>query len=234
MSSILKALKKLEEEKSFQKSGKEINISQEILKPQAEHSNSVRWLWLPGSVALALIMILATALFRSSSSKKETRIQPQVLISPGLPSLAPPPAPPALRSLSDDRKNIGKPPSSTVKTLNQEPPKPLAERSRVRSSIKTELPNTPAVYIELPKTDFKANTPPPSQLPKSFDSSLTLSGIAWNKDSSDRLAIINGQPTATGASVDGAVVEEILPDKVRMNLSGRTFELFLGRQQKTN
>jgi hypothetical protein len=68
----------------------------------------------------------------------------------------------------------------------------------------------------------------------SNDSTLTLSGIAWNKDSSDRLAIINGQPAATGAVVNGAVVEEILQDKVRMNLSGRTFELFLGSHTKTN
>jgi general secretion pathway protein B len=58
---------------------------------------------------------------------------------------------------------------------------------------------------------------------------LALTGIAWNKDSADRLAIINGQAIGTGATVGGATVEEILPDRVRLSSRGKSFELLLGK-----
>jgi general secretion pathway protein B len=70
--------------------------------------------------------------------------------------------------------------------------------------------------------------------PEQAETSLTLSGIAWNKDSADRLAIINGQPTVTGAIVSGVVVEEIMPDRVKVNSAGRSFEIFLGKPAKPN
>jgi len=76
--------------------------------------------------------------------------------------------------------------------------------------------------------------PLPPRAPEQTDTSLTLSGIAWNKDSSDRLAIINGQPTATGAIVNGVVVEEIMPDRVKVNSAGRSFEIFLGKPANSN
>jgi len=94
----------------------------------------------------------------------------------------------------------------------------------------------PASHAPVP-APLQAETgrkPLPSRAPEQTDTSLTLSGIAWNKDSADRLAIINGQPTATGAIVSGVVVEEIMPDRVKVNSGGRSFEIFLGKPAKSN
>jgi general secretion pathway protein B len=76
--------------------------------------------------------------------------------------------------------------------------------------------------------------PPKTQpaQPAAIDTPLTLSGIAWNKDSADRLAIINGQAIATGATVNGLVVEEILQDRVRLSNRRKSFELQLGKTIK--
>jgi general secretion pathway protein B len=63
---------------------------------------------------------------------------------------------------------------------------------------------------------------------------FAVSGIAWNKDSADRLAIVNGQPLTTGSAIAGALVEEILPDRVRFSQEGKTFEVHLGNAGKTH
>jgi general secretion pathway protein B len=86
---------------------------------------------------------------------------------------------------------------------------------------------------ETPPAESGRKQPLP-QAPEQAETALTLSGIAWNKDSADRLAIINGQPTATGATVSGVVVEEIMPDRVKVNRAGRSFEIFLGKSAPAN
>jgi len=232
MSSILKALKKLEEEKALQKNEKEVNISRDILKSQPEHKSSVNWLWLLGISATTAIIILSFALFRKSTTVDEVKSPRLPVMSRLSTSLLSPPAafPPPL---AVEGKKAAIAPPSPVKVLNQDLPRSFSSPGKVPRTL-TELPNSPVVTTELPKTELASKSAPPLRTPLPDDTTLTLSGIAWNKDSSDRLAIINGQPTVTGAIVNGAVVEEILQDKVRMNLSGRTFELFLGRQTKTN
>ena len=233
MSSILKALKKLEEDKSLLKSEKEVNISRDILKPRAERNSGVKWLWLLGISATAVISILSLALFRKSTTVDDAKSPPLPAMSRPSTSTSPPTAASPLPLAVDGKKAAIAPPSPVTV------PKQSSSRLDLNPAKKnprtlTELPNTPVQTIELPKTDLAVKSAPPLRTPLPDDATLTLSGIAWNKDSSDRLAIINGQPTVTGAIVNGAVVEEILQDKVRMNLSGRTFELFLGRQTKTN
>jgi general secretion pathway protein B len=231
MSSILKALKKLEEEKSLQKSEKEVNISRDILTHQSDRKSSVNWLWLLGISATVVITILTFALFRKSTTVDEVKSPRLPVMSRLSTSQSAPPAafPPPLAV--DGKKAAVAPAPVTV--LNQGSSRSFLSPGKEPRTL-TELPNSPVVTTELPKTELAPRNVPSLRAPLPDDTTLTLSGIAWNKDSSDRLAIINGQPTVTGATVNGAVVEEILQDKVRMNLSGRTFELFLGRQTKTN
>jgi cytoskeletal protein RodZ len=233
MSSILKALKKLEEEKSLLKNEKAVNISRDILTPRAERKSSVKLLWLLGISGTTVIIILSLALFRKSTTVDEVKSPLLPATSRSSTSLSPPPAaftPP----LAVDSKKAAITPPSPVAAPNLDSSRPALSPAKKSPRTLTELPNTSAQTMELPKTDLVVKSAPPLRTPLPDDATLTLSGIAWNKDSSDRLAIINGQPTVTGANVNGAVVEEILQDKVRMNLSGRTFELFLGRQTKTN
>lgn len=235
MSSILKALKKLEEEKSLLQTENKINVSREILKQPAESRISVKWLWLPGIAAFGVIFMLTFALMRKSSPKEEVK-------SPGLPVISQPtPAPtptltgPDSTPLTDNENRVVSTTPSAAKRLNLMPPQQLLNPTR-ESSIKREpleLPNTPIPTMDPPKAEPAGKSNPPRTALKP-ESTLTLSGIAWNKDSADRLAIINGQPTATGATLNGAVVEEILPDRVRLSHNGRTIELFIGRSAGTD
>ena len=61
---------------------------------------------------------------------------------------------------------------------------------------------------------------------------ITVSGIAYNKDAADRLAVINGVPVGEGKSVSGVKVEEIMPDKVRFSLGQKIFEVPVGRSNQ--
>jgi len=233
MSSILKALKKLEEEKSLQKNEMEVNISRDILRPQVERKSSVPLLLVLGISSSAVIIMLSLALFHKSTSGNGGKPPlPQAMTQPPA-SLSPPPSTAFSRPPAADAKASIAPPSP-LKTPNKDTSRPTVTPASKAPLTPTELPKTPVVTVDLPKTDPAPKIAAPIRTPLPNDTTLTLSGIAWNKDSTDRLAIINGQPTATGAIVNNAVVEEILQDRVRMNLSGKTFELFLGGHSKTN
>lgn len=234
MSSILKALKKLEEEKSLLHTENKINVSREILKQPAESRISVKLLWLLGIAAIGVIILLTFALLRKSTPKEAVSL-------PALPITSQPtPAPPTLTGpdsaplTGNDNRVVSTTPSA-VKPLILMQPQQMLNPSR-ESSIKKEtleLPNTPIPSMDPPKTEPAGRSNPPSTA-LTPESTLTLSGIAWNKDSADRLAIINGQPTATGATLNGAVVEEILPDRVRLSHNGRIIELLIGRSARTD
>ena len=60
---------------------------------------------------------------------------------------------------------------------------------------------------------------------------LKLTGIAWQKDSASRLAVVNGSAVSQGSMIDGVKIEEILPDKVRFSVGQRNFEISLGKIQ---
>jgi general secretion pathway protein B len=76
--------------------------------------------------------------------------------------------------------------------------------------------------------------PVPPRGAEPAEPAFAVSGIAWNTDSADRLAIVNGHPLTTGSAVGSAVVEEILPDRVRFSQGGKTFEVPLGKSAKTH
>jgi general secretion pathway protein B len=55
--------------------------------------------------------------------------------------------------------------------------------------------------------------------------SLVVSGIAYLGDKDGRIAVVNDLPVMVGNLVDGARVEEILPDRVRFSRDGKKFEV---------
>jgi len=71
-----------------------------------------------------------------------------------------------------------------------------------------------------------AASPSPASTPLP---TLKVTGIAWQKDNSSRLAVINGSTVAEGGTVEGARVEEIYPDRVRFTMGKRGFEVPLGK-----
>jgi len=230
MSSILKALKKLEEEKSRLEEPKEMNVSREILRQPVENRKMIKWLWLLGSSAIIVIIMLTFALLRKPAPQEAATFrepplasQPAILPSPAQ-NL---PAAPQLTRSGKDSLPVTPPEAAEPrqKPARQQPAQADVPSIR-RESV--ELPGSAAPAPEPEKTGPLAKTAPePIKTPAA--AAVSLSGIAWNKDSAVRLAIINGQPTAIGASVDGVVVEEILPDRVKLSRNSRIFELLIGK-----
>ena len=230
MSSILNALKKLETEKSLLDAKKEINVSREILKQSSENRNTVKWLWLLGSSAAVVIIFLTFALIRKPSAN--------IVETPRVLPLAAQTAPVALPvqnrliapQSSTNTRHI---PLTLPSTLNgqaqkQTPQTPAQTNNRSTEMKEVELPGT-AVPVAEPQKIVPPLKTSSLTAPTGSELTFTLSGIAWNKDSAERLAIINGQPTATGSTVNGVIVEEIQQDRVKLSRNGRSFELFIGK-----
>ncbi len=89
---------------------------------------------------------------------------------------------------------------------------------------------TPALQVPAETTARPVATQP-SPKAHAFPT-LRVSGIAWQKDSASRLAIVNGQPVGLGTAVDGASVEEIFQDRVRFAYKGEKVEVGLGKSSK--
>ena len=228
MSSILKALKKLEEEKVLHEEAAGINLSREILRQNSGTRNLRRWLWLLGSAAAVVIILLSAALLRRPAPNDAVKSGEPAAIAP-LPALPPLPAtqlpvsPPAAgRSVETS------PPVTQLKpapqNLGQQAETPLRKEAAPPAATAT-----PAAAAPQAEPGVKAA---PMRPPAASELTLSLSGIAWNKDSADRLAIINGQPTAIGATVNGVVIEEILQDRVKLSHKGKSFELLIGRDAR--
>ncbi|PKN16281.1 MAG: hypothetical protein CVU66_01515 [Deltaproteobacteria bacterium HGW-Deltaproteobacteria-23] len=230
MSSILKALKKLEEEKSLLEESKELNVSREILKQPADNRKMIKWLWLLGSSAAIIIILLTFALIRKPAPTEVVKFKEAPLASQ--PAALPSPAKnqPAAKQLDGSVKGSSPAAPPLANEPKQKPSRQLPVQADIPSirAERVELPGSATPSTEPKKSEPVAKTPPERTVVNGA-AAFTLSGIAWNKDSADRMAIINGQPTATGASVDGVFVEEILPDRVKLSRSGRIFEILIGK-----
>jgi general secretion pathway protein B len=80
----------------------------------------------------------------------------------------------------------------------------------------------------------RANNPSPKNPPlperlvtEAPPLSLTVSGIAWQKENINRMAVVNSTPVREGGMVEGARVKQILPDRVRFSLNGKEFDVLL-------
>ena len=235
MSSILKALKKLEQEKALQHEPSGINLSREILKQKQGNRKFVLWLALAAFVALAVIATLTTLLLTKPPLRDEARISPPA--APATTAVALPPAAaliPAAATGTGARPAVA--PSPATEVMLKPPSKQVLTPMSLPAtdgSSRTELPDRNTLPIETPRTEAAGKQLQP-RAAEVAEPAVTLSGIAWNKDSADRLAIINGQPAATGAIISGVLIEEIMPDRVKVNSAGRSFEIFLGKPAKSN
>lgn len=219
MSSILKALKKLEEEKNSLREERERDVSREILKPPAEKRITSGWFWLLAGTSGVIIVLLTVALFLKSKPGS------QVVPADTFPHPAATDTPKESGLLPEKRA-----PEAVIPLQKKSgalpPPQPVAPVVQQKAA-QPELPGFKAPDPPKAEATPVRNQTVPTETP------LTLSGVAWNRDSADRLAILNGQPTAVGESVNGAHLLEILPDRVRLSRNGKTFELSIGKTSRT-
>jgi hypothetical protein len=254
MSSILKALKKLEEEKAA-KQGQRVDITKDIFGSAQQPVTGPRWPLIAAGAAGAVVLGVVASLFFAkpgnrptpASAPTETRLSAAVpspaptvepFVAPPQPPremrpVAPKPAPPRVAP-HVPLKVVAKPkaptPATTSPAKNSATAKaPAPSRTPVISTNHPILGNPPVTPQQVKPAEPVATAPAPASAayPK-----ITVSGIAYNKEAADRLAVINGVPVGEGKSVSGVKVEEIMPDKVRFSLGQKIFEVPVGRSNQ--
>jgi general secretion pathway protein B len=191
MSSILKALRKLEEEKSRSREGAP-DIARDILKSGPRRQTSP-WnapvIW--GAVVLAAGAACILLVWKGEFPSPPAR--PQV---------------PAKISAAGEKNSV--PSASASKPGNFKSLSPPSEPANLRE---------PVARAHAPRFAERETAEP---LP-----SLKLTGIAFQDGRESRLAVVNELPVMEGTMIAGARVVEISRDRVRFDVSGRSFEVLL-------
>jgi general secretion pathway protein B len=228
MSSILKALKKLEHERSgrFPDS---LKIDSDILRG-TDSSRSV------STFTLVLLFLLvfgggaAVALFFMKETKELTTTKPQPVItarsipSPVSAPVISPETLPAEIVVVPARKE----PSGEA-SRKQQQKRALAGNSAdsiVKKPTKAAVSGTsnkPEEATEAVKKGLPAATTIPT---------LRVNGIAYQNSSADNMAIVNGTPVSSGSIIEGATVEEVRNDRVLFQRNGEKFEIKLGQSNR--
>jgi general secretion pathway protein B len=233
MSSILKALKRIEQQKMVRK-GTDHDIAWIVRGEDFRPEKKRQWPIFVSLMAVALVAVLSTYWFmggfqgaaRDSLSRPEEELRSSSSIPPVTVSAPPQPS-------RADTPPVSTPDTATVPpAVANRPAEKVIRRPTEEVSLKSGLqggekpaiapPRVPQSQAALPPRPEPAPVP---QAPKSSLPALTVTGIAWEKDSPVHLAIVNGTSVVEGSLVNGAKVEKILPDRVRFTFENRSFDV---------
>lgn len=225
MSSILDALKKVEEGKRLRKRGS-VDLSS-MLVPPVDPSLRRR-----GRVRILAVVFLSAAaggaVVWMITGQKPVSLPVQT--NPSAPrSVVSPPAPIPDRKVSPSTGDVPQskptPISKRVDRGTPPPTVPLSRHPQVPPDARTfEPPTRREVVSEEPK---QVISPPDATLHRGETGKFRVSGIGWQKDASSRYAVINGNAVSEGGVIDGAKVLEIHPDRVLMERDGQPMEVYL-------
>ena len=203
MSSILKALKKLEHEKSghFPDS---LKIDSDILRGTDSFRN-----FSPFTLALLLLLVFvggaAAAYYFMSVSKapQPTVKAPQAVTIKTVTTLVPAPVIipgviPARKAAVPARKAPAK---TTGSGISEQP-----EKSNLAA-----------------RRESAANAAVPV---------LRVNGIAYQSSAADSMAIVNGTAVLNGSVIEGITVEDVRKDRVLFQYNGERFEIQLGQSNR--
>jgi hypothetical protein len=216
MSSILKALKKLEEEKST-RSTDALKIDTEILRGGS-----------PSRFPYRNVTLLAVLFFACGSALTYLYVKhPAGNLPPRAAQHQPAAAEEPRKTMPAEGDSyptvLVEPPHSQAKNVQASAPraKPL-KHSRATAPVVTGQPKPGVAATPI--------TPPaaPPAAPVKRIPTLRVDGIAYHFGSADSLAVVNGTTVYAGAIVQGAKVEEIGKDRIRFNYEGERFEVPLG------
>ena len=214
MSSILEALKKLEDEKAARRGGTG-NLAGKVAKTGRRPRQAPAWLVPGGMLAVAVVSVLVTYLAVTGISSRRIESAPAKkppVVSPAPDILSPPVGAAVTDELKPSRPHP--PPEKKSKGAAKVLPGATAG-NRVILPKPYGIPGAPA-SVASEKSAPESSVPTPT---------MTVSGIAWQKDNAFRMAVVNGSPVREGGTAEGATVKEILPDRVRFSFNGKEFEV---------
>ena len=136
------------------------------------------------------------------------------------------------------RRLPGAPVSSKSQKSKILPSSRKIQPHEIKSTAKSNTTRSPKAISEKPvesKTRPAAAAPAkksPSRVARSYrrldDSKLDLQAIAWSREASQRLAVINGHIVREGESVEGFLVNQIREDSVIVNDGSSSWQLEFG------
>lgn len=201
MSSILKALRKAEDEKATAGEGS-VDLAHDILKRSYDQRISVPW-GLVSFAGLVLVVLAAAGWLLFPRVQTPTSIVAQ---QPHTVALPPAKVQPGVLPVEKIKDKL-------VEQTIPSAPQPVAIRAPKQS---------PAPALETGgETLTSAKRPDPVAI---LD--LQVDEIVYHADPVSRLAIINDLPVMVGTDIGGARVEEILSDRVRFSYRGGEFIRF--------
>jgi hypothetical protein len=222
MSSILKALKKLENDNATCKPG-QIRIDSKILQERS----------VPGlsrfTVCLLVIVFVAVGSGTTYVFMKKQEGSAAIQTRSNAP-----PRPAALTQAPvgtdiQQRKQKQRP---TLPKIITRPEEPISSHRIPATSLTTvtqpEKQVAPLQPIEMPQQPNVQNTP----VAVIVRPVLTVNGIAFQEGSGDNLAVINGTTVTKGSVIEGVKVEEIQNDRVRFSQKGERFEIILNKSNR--
>ncbi len=239
MSSILKALKKLEDEKTARRNGG-TDVARGILRSNTGQNRKTRWV-LPVSVAGSALVAAFLTYFLTGGHTLPGREAVPVSSGKGSPVTFEKKAPvqgsePEIKKSVPDEPAVAMPADSASKKkifgpislpVYRKPPLPLSDNKRnAKASSEERWPGPNNRMLQ--RNVAESERPPEVHSPPT----LRVSGIAWNRDSSERLAVVNGMSVTEGTVIEGVRVEEIMKDKVRFSFEKKTFEVALGNEMR--
>lgn len=226
MSSILKALKKLEHDKiSYHPD--ELKIDAEILRTETSPRFSVT-----GALLLSVVLLVggsgATYWFMKQTPPPAPARQ-TAPVRNSRPVTAEPPVanaqlPDAIEVVpATQQKNIVRNNSKTYQQRNSisTPVRDVVTPKPVQSGAAPGAVNSPS-HSEPPPT-----TPAIPKVP-----ALRVNGIAFRGEGADTVAMINNIPLTRGSVIEGVKVEEIYQNMVKFSFNGETFEIRMGQSNR--
>lgn len=196
MSSILKALRRLEEERA-RKSSVAPEIAASLLRHRPLRSSAPRWLW-PAAFFAVGLLVAASLWFWRPVAPLPLIVAPPPPSAPLSPSSAGQGGELIIEEVIDQRRPVLLPPRTPAVAKNTPP------------SAKSHLPVAPAASVSLPPDQLSKTTP------KSIEErqSPVVSAIVWQDDSAARMAVVDELPVMTGEFVGNVKIQEILRDRI--------------------
>ncbi len=224
MSSILKALKKVETDNASRRPG-ELRIDAEILRTENHsHLSSSRILLV--SVLLVAFGVGATYLYmKRGKTDEQTILNARVISGQKQPSV----------SATPEIKAEQLPPAIVMVPAEQQI---ISEGARVEKQRPSSIRPTAAVVAKRPVMPERPALSPqranPLPAPKNNSNlpSIRVNGIAFQDDGSEAVAMVNGEPHSRGGIIAGVIVEEIYKNRVKFNYNGEVFEVLLGQSNR--
>ena len=226
MSSILKALKKVEHDKIICRPD-QLGIDSRILQDGSSNRFSRTAVSL---IALALFVCGSGATYFYMKHDAADVVVSQTITSRTEPNRQQPPVSPVIPTVLK---------SGTQRTTT---PPLLSPKAPPVFGAQIRLPNDPAKSPRPPQPGKRVEIAPiPESRPVSLQvvptstvtrPALTVNGIAYQDGGSDNLAVINGITVSSGAVIEGVRVEDIQKDRVRFSHGGEKFEIILNKSNR--